>query len=87
VANFGGRIEGVAVTDLFGPSDGFRRPGYALSLEPGFSYTRGRDTWLVNVPVAVSRNRKRSVSDFQDGRHGDAAFADYVLLLGYSRNF
>src|SRR5262249_39809721 len=29
------RIEGVPAHDLLGPSDGFRRPGYALSIEPG----------------------------------------------------
>ena len=32
---FGPRWEGVPAKDLFGDSLGFRRPGYAVSLEPG----------------------------------------------------
>ncbi|HJZ80392.1 MAG TPA: hypothetical protein VKD91_08600, partial [Pyrinomonadaceae bacterium] len=70
------RTEGVPVRDVFGKSNGFRRPGYAMSIEPGVEYFRARDTWSVTVPVAVRRNRKRSVPDFMDGRSGDAAFAD-----------
>ncbi|HEX6279353.1 MAG TPA: hypothetical protein VFZ49_04990 [Pyrinomonadaceae bacterium] len=61
--NFGGRLEGVPSSDVFGKSDGFRRPGYALSIEPGFSYSRTRETWTLNVPVPVLRNRIRSVPD------------------------
>ncbi|MDQ3805226.1 MAG: hypothetical protein M3416_15535 [Acidobacteriota bacterium] len=85
--SFGGRVEGVPVRDILGKSNGFRRPGYAISVEPGVNYTRGRDLWSVSVPIAVERNRRRSVTDIQDGRHGDAAFADYLLVVGYSRRF
>src|SRR5262249_48320279 len=82
-----GRMEGIPVRDLIGKSEGFRRPGYAISIEPGLLYSRGRDTWSVSLPIAVERNRRRSVSDITDGRHGDAAFADTLLILGYSRRF
>ena len=85
--SFGGRIEGVPVRDIFGKSEGFRRPGYAISVEPGVLYTKGKSTWTVSAPIAVERNRRRSVTDIMDGRHGDAAFADYVLLVGFSRRF
>ena len=85
--SFAGRIEGVPVRDLIGKSEGFRRPGYAISVEPGFIYSRGRDTWSISMPMAVERNRRRSVTDIADGRHGDAAFADNLLLIGYSRRF
>jgi hypothetical protein len=85
--SFAGRIEGVPVRDLIGKSEGFRRPGYAISVEPGFIYTRGRDTWSISMPIAVERNRRRSVTDIMDGRHGDAAFVDNLLLIGYSRRF
>ena len=81
------RGEGVPSTDLIGKSDGFRRPGYAVSVEPGMIYTRGHDRWSFSVPVAVRRNRTRSVADIRDNRHGDAAFADYIILVGYSRRF
>jgi hypothetical protein len=86
-ASFGGRIEGVPVRDAFGKSDGFRRPGYAISLEPGVNYTRMKDTWSFSVPVPVSRNRRRSVSDIQVGGAGDAAFADYLIVAGWSHRF
>jgi hypothetical protein len=85
--SFGPRIEGAPVRDILGKSEGFRRPGYAISLEPGMIYTRGKNTWSVSAPIAVERNRRRSVTDITDGRHGDAAFADYVLLVGFSRRF
>ena len=34
----GGRIEGVPATDLIGSSAGYRRPGYAVAVEPGVGY-------------------------------------------------
>jgi hypothetical protein len=87
LANFAVRIEGVPVRDLIGDSNGFRRPGYALSVDPGFTYIKGRDVWNFSLPVPVQRNRKRSVADFLDKTAGDAAFADYVIIIGYSRRF
>ena len=86
-AKFGIRYEGVKVRDLIGGSLGFRRPGYALSVEPGMQYERGKTIWSLNIPVAVQRNRKRSVPDLMQGRAGDAAFADYLILIGCSRSF
>ena len=84
----GGRLEGVPVEDLIGDSDGFRRPGYAFSIEPALSYSRGPHAVSVAVPVALYRNRTRSVPDrLEPGRHGDAAFADYVVMLGYWRKY
>lgn len=84
----GWRIEGVPVRDLIGKSNGFRRPGYGMAIEPGVQYFRRRETWSVTVPIAAGRNRKRSVSDILVGsRGGDAAFADYMILVGYTRRF
>lgn len=84
----GWRIEGVPVRDLLGKSNGFRRPGYGMAIEPGLQYFRGRDTWSVAVPIAAGRNRKRSVSDILVGNPGgDAAFADYMILASYSHRF
>lgn len=82
-AGLGGRIEGVPPHDLFGSSEGFRRPGYAISIEPSLSYSRGRTAVSLAVPIAIERNRQRSVSDLLVGGHGDAAFADSVVLLRY----
>lgn len=86
-AGLGGRIEGVPVHDLFGSSEGFRRPGYAVSVEPTLAWTRGPHTVTLGVPVAVQRNRQRSVPDLRNGRHGDAAFADYLVQVGYWMRF
>ena len=88
-ASFGARLEGIPVRDAFGKSDGFRRPGYALSVEPGVSWvrSRGREIWSASVAIPVERNRRANVSDLARGAHGDAAFADYVLVLGYGRRF
>lgn len=76
---FGGRIEGIPSSDLFGESEGFRRPGYAISVEPGISLLLNRFAVSLNVPVAIERNRVKSTSDIINNSHGDAAFADYVI--------
>jgi hypothetical protein len=81
------RYEGLKVKDLIGGSLGFRRPGYGLSVEPGFQYERNKYIWTFNLPIAVQRNRKRSVPDQMQGAAGDAAFADYMLLFGFSKHF
>jgi len=88
-----GRIDGVPVRDMVGGSEGFRRPGYAVSIEPGI--TAMLDTWSFNVytPVAVYRNREQSVPDKQwtevsgSYQHGDAAFADFVVMGSISKRF
>lgn len=91
--SLGGRIEGVPVEDLIGGSQGFRRPGYALSVEPGISYLKNQWALNLNVPVAVYRNRQQSVTDKEvisptgEARHGDAAFADYLISVGIAFRF
>lgn len=85
--NAGVRWEGVPVRDLIGPSEGFRRPGYAVSVEPALSYVHGKNSISLGVPFAVYRNRLVSVPDEARGAHGDAAFADYLVIVGFSRRF
>jgi hypothetical protein len=87
VVTFGGRIEGVPVRDLIGKSNGFRRPGYAISGDPGFLYARWGYVFSCNVPWAIERNRRRSVPDIARGGRGDAAFADFAVTLSVSRRF
>ncbi len=84
---FGPRIEGVPVHDLIGDSNGFRRPGYALSLEPGFEYSRGNGIITFGLPVAVARDRQQNVPEMTVGKHGGASFAKYVWLLNYTYRF
>jgi hypothetical protein len=87
-ANLGGRLEGIPVWDLIGGSDGFRRPGYIISAEPGLSYLSSKHFVSLNVPVAIIRNRTKNVADIRtNGPGGDAAFADYMILLNYGFRF
>lgn len=86
-ASLGGRIEGVPAKDLIGQDDGFRRPGYIVSIEPGISTTFSHFGISVYVPVSVYRNRIKSFYDLSDPtgvRHGDAAFADYLVNVSLS---
>lgn len=89
----GGRVDGIPVYDLVGGSGGFRRPGYAIAIEPGISYMTKKTNWFITVPFAVLRNRTQSVTDKERSaktgtfQQGDAAFADYVINAGYSFRF
>jgi len=85
--SIGGRMEGVPVRDAFGASDGFRRPGYVISIEPGLAYSHKK--YMVNIsgPWAMERNRKISTSDMLNHTHGDAAFADYTILASFTTRF
>ena len=87
VATMGGRIQGVPVRDAFGRSDGFRRPGYVISMDPALLYSRGRNTFSLNVPIAAERNFERNVLDIAEHGHGDGSFADYTLAVSYTRHF
>jgi len=85
--SLGGRMEGVPVRDAFGASNGFRRPGYVISIEPGLALSYRNNSLNVSAPWAMERNRKISTSDIQNHTHGDAAFADYTIIASYSRHF
>jgi hypothetical protein len=82
------RVEGVPVRDIIGGDTGFRRPGVAVSIEPAINVVgKGKHSATLAVPIAIYRNRFQSVPDKARGAHGDAAFADYLILAGYSRRF
>lgn len=92
-AYLGGRVEGVPAKDLIGESTGYRRPGYVVSVEPGFNYAFDRLAVNVGVPIALYRNRTQSYEDKIRTQergvytHGDAAFADYLISVGVSYRF
>jgi hypothetical protein len=85
--SMGGRMEGIPVRDAFGASNGFRRPGYIISIDPGIMYSFWHEAISVNGPWALERNRRRSVPDIANGTHGDAAFADYTIIAVLSHRF
>ncbi len=86
----GGRYEGIPSEDLIGKSEGWRRPGYIMSLEPSIVYSTGKHTLAVNVPIALYRNRVQNTIDKERTKMtgsyqiGDAAFADWLLSITYA---
>jgi hypothetical protein len=93
--NFSGgmRMECVPAKDLIGGSNGFRRPGYVLSVEPVVAYKVKHTQLYLSVPYAVQRNRTQSVPDKLKTQKtgvyskGDAAFADYTINFGVAFSF
>jgi hypothetical protein len=85
--SLGSRIDGIPVRDIIGGSDGFRRPGYSLYLDPGVAISRQGRTFTLNVPVRLHQNFKRSLVDVQNGRPGGGDLARYLILVGYSLRF
>lgn len=92
--SIGARMEGIPSKDLIGKSEGFRRPGYIVSAEPGVSLVVSRLNIFVSVPVALYRNRIKSYSDLERDKiepqidhHGDAAFADYLINASLAYRF
>ena len=85
----GARIDGVPVTDAVGDSNGFRRAGYALYVDPGVNWAFGENTLSVNLPVAVKRNLQSSPyldnGVLRTSRFG--AIADFIVVVAFSRRF
>lgn len=82
------RGEGVPVRDLLGDSNGFRRPGMIISFDPGVMLNYKHDTFSVNGPWAIYRNRPPSVPEIQyNVTNGDAFFADYTVVAMVSHHF
>ena len=91
--NLGLRWEGTRSSDLIGGDRGRRRPGYTLGLDPGVSYSWKGNFVSLNVPIAIRRVRNQNFADklaSEESGHfenGDAAFADYAVIVGFSRRF
>ncbi|HYP16360.1 MAG TPA: hypothetical protein VEQ65_04040, partial [Opitutus sp.] len=81
---FGGRVEGVPGNDVFGGSRGSRRPGFSVALEPGVSFTKGKWTATLTVPIAVHHRRSTTYGSL---RPGDAAFADFTINSSLTYRF
>jgi hypothetical protein len=70
------RISGVPVEDLFGASDGFRRPGTIGMLEPGVSFRFRGHTFHFTVPLLAYVNIKdsRTTARIEDATVPGVAF-------------
>jgi hypothetical protein len=82
----GPRMEGVPARNLLPVGDnlGFRRPGFAISIEPGIQYVHKANMFSITIARAIYRDRTKSVPDDLTGGHGDAAFANWVWLASYT---
>ncbi len=88
VLSLGGRIDGVPIHDFVGGSEGFRRPGYSVSIEPGINVMTKGWTVSVNTPIALYRNRQQSLSEQAAGIAPIAAgFADLIVTCSISKRF
>lgn len=83
-ASLAWRAEGLRRYDLIGKSNGFRRPGASMFIEPGVSYSRGSSTISLNVPLAFYYIRR---PDPNTGLAGDATFPRHVFLTSYAWRF
>lgn len=89
----GVRDDCLPVHDLIGSSDGFRRPGFIISGEPGVTYVFKKVSLYSYVPIAIVRDRTQSVPDKITTAltgvytHGDAAFANCVVNIGANIRF
>ena len=91
--SLGLRTEGQPAYDLIGGSEDFRRPGMNIAVEPGITWMKNGWSASVSVPIAFYNERFQSVPDKQRTaatgvfRHGDAAFADYYIMMSVGRQF
>jgi hypothetical protein len=60
---------------------------YIISIDLGLNFQTGREMFSINDLWAIQRNRRASETDLAVHEHGDAAFADYTLILSASRTF
>jgi hypothetical protein len=75
------RMEGLPRYDLIGDSNGFRRPGRAMFVEPGVSYSKAGHTVSFNVPLGYFYHR---YPDPNTDREGDATFPRHIFLTSYT---
>lgn len=87
-ASLGLRDEGVPVRDLTGGSNGLRRSGHNLSLEPGLVYRFRKMSAYVYVPTIIQRKIKQNLIDKKiteiTGVYtiGAGGSGDYALFAG-----
>jgi hypothetical protein len=88
VFSAGARIEGQPTYDLIGKSNGSRRAGYTLSIEPGINYKLGNTVLYAFVPLTAKRKTQQTVPDKRrsniEGKRivSSGGFADYMVFVG-----
>jgi hypothetical protein len=86
--SLGGRVEGVPVRNVITGSDlGFRRPGYAVYIEPSIAWNFKDNTVALSGPVAVYRVRENSTRDEAGGTNGVGGLANFLIIFSYTHWF
>ncbi len=86
--SLGVRDEGAPVHDLMGGSNGTRRAGYTLSVEPGIVFKMKNATLYTYVPFIVAHSIKQNVPDKNISKItgvytvGPGGSGDYQIFLG-----
>jgi hypothetical protein len=78
------RIEGVPVSDLFGDSDGFRRPGLIGFIEPGLTLAVGPHLFSATMAIRAHVNIKDSPTST---RVEDATVPGFIFSAAWSLRF
>jgi hypothetical protein len=84
----GARIEGQPSEDLIGESNGTRRAGQIISVEPGVNYKFRNTVIYLYVPVPVYKKTQQTVADKQRSEItgiyfvSPGGFANYLIFLG-----
>jgi hypothetical protein len=76
------RVEGVPIDDVFGKSDGFRRPGMIGFVEPGINMQLAGNLLSFSVAIRQYVNIKDSPAS---ARREDATVPRYMFFAAYSR--
>jgi hypothetical protein len=88
VFSAGLRDEGIPVYDLVGGSEGIRRPGNNVSIEPGITYVMKTMSVYLYVPVFIEHNILQSVPDKEvtkiTGKYTTSygGSGNYMIFLG-----
>ena len=89
VFSAGLRDEGIPVYDLIGQSDGVRRPGHNLSVEPGITYNMKTVSIYFYMPFFVQHVILESVPDKKlnaitgGTKYGTGGSGDWMIFLGF----
>lgn len=79
---FAARAVGVPVHNVFGPTTGFRQPGYLVTVEPGLNFDTKLATYSVSVPLRVHEYVEPSL-----GLTRNSDFAQHLILVSVTFDF
>ncbi len=81
--SLGARIDGIPYHDKIGSSDGFRRPGYIVFVDPGVTLARGANAVTINTPIRTMVRLSNTLSPTV----GAGDLAKVLFFVGYARRF